>query len=632
MSVSDFPSRPVEAPDLSDVRHDPADRRRSRSGRDGRGRRPRRSRRVVIVRVVLALVVALVVYLGYLAVSSLIIAREAKGALAAARQAQSALAGGDIRHLDTSRLGQALDALSDGIHGIHRQTSSPGWGALEYVPVVGKDVRAVRQAVAAADDVADNGLPQVRNALKAVHVADFGLHGGTVSLPGLADAATPLSLAAPVFQRADAQMEDIAPGSLGPVTQGLDQAKDVMSAADSAVGALSRLAFAAPTMLDLSGGSSRTYLVLAENNAELRATGGLPGSWGVVTVSGGTLSLQGFEPETSLPILDSPALPLTPEETNLFSDRMGRYPHDVNLTPDFPRAAAAAKAIWESANPGTPVDGVIALDPVLLQDLLAVTGGAVMDDGTTLDGTNAATVLLHDVYARSDDANWQNAFFSSAARVCFDRILSGGGDTTALFRALWTSVEGGHLKVWSAHEDEQSQLEGSALGGALPQEPARPTVGVYFNDYGQSKMDWYLDRHVASRRERADADGSVIWRITVTLANTLAPAAVPSTPAYVLGDQANGVAAGQIGVNVFHYMPAGGRLVDWSLPGGGGFGRIATHDGLTVAALQVTLDPGQTMSYSFRVQTAPVRQRPLSVVQTPTVPGGGEGKEEGNGE
>ena len=49
---------------------------------------------------------------------------------------------------------------------------------------------------------------------------------------------------------------------------------------------------------------------------------------------------------------------------------------------------------------GVAVDGVIAIDPLFLQNMLAVTGGVAMPDGSTLDGANTAQTLLHDVYAR----------------------------------------------------------------------------------------------------------------------------------------------------------------------------------------------------------------------------------------
>lgn len=45
-------------------------------------------------------------------------------------------------------------------------------------------------------------------------------------------------------------------------------------------------------------------------------------------------------------------------------------------------------------------DGVIAIDPLFLQNMLAVTGGVTMPDGSVLDGTNTAQTLLNIVYAK----------------------------------------------------------------------------------------------------------------------------------------------------------------------------------------------------------------------------------------
>ena len=46
---------------------------------------------------------------------------------------------------------------------------------------------------------------------------------------------------------------------------------------------------------------------------------------------------------------------------------------DVNLTPDFPTAAATAQAMWERKT-GQHVDGVLSLDPVALGYILDATG------------------------------------------------------------------------------------------------------------------------------------------------------------------------------------------------------------------------------------------------------------------
>ena len=61
-------------------------------------------------------------------------------------------------------------------------------------------------------------------------------------------------------------------------------------------------------------------------------------------------------------------LPLTAEEDQVFTDRLGRYVQDALLTPDFPRAAQLLAARW-TQDTGQQIDGVIATDVVAAADV-----------------------------------------------------------------------------------------------------------------------------------------------------------------------------------------------------------------------------------------------------------------------
>ena len=609
----------VIAPDYSNVIDDPNDnRRRKKLTREQLERRRRRLRYKRIVRVILALILAFAAYLGYLAVSAFVMVKEAKGAVSSARQLQSSV---DMSQgtVNKTLMMQSLDDLSDHVNGVYRQIKSPGWAVLEYIPYYGKDVRAVRDTVRVANDIADDVMPQLRNTVNAVDFNAVSLKDGTVNLSGVQNAATNLEIADTAMNKADADMQAVENGHIGKVSEIVEQAKRIVDAGDGVVDACSRFADIAPSILNLDGSSqARNYLILAQNNAELRATGGMPGSWGVLTVQQGHIQLQGFVPDTTIAIQDQSVVSLTDEERGLFSDMMGRIAQDVNLTPDFPRAGEAAKALWERTHDGQQIDGVIGVDVVALRDMLKNVGAVTMSDGTVLDGSNTMKVLLHDVYARSDDSDWQNEFFSQAAQAAFDQVIS-SGNLMRLGMGVVSSVQGGHISFWSSHSAEQNRVDGTAISGGLNDTPAKPAVGVYLNDLGQSKMDWYLKRSVSTKLDHENEDGSKVYQVKVTLANTMSADEVASTPQYVLGDLANGMQAGQIGVNVFNYAPAGGRLVSWNLPDGKkNFDLLTTHDGHTVGALQITLSPGQQCSYTFKVQTiANGSQSPLTVDQTP---------------
>ncbi len=113
-----------------------------------------------------------------------------------------------------------------------------------------------------------------------------------------------------------------------------------------------------PSMLGAHG--KRNYLFLFQNNAEVRATGGIPGSFALLTASHGKVTLGRQDDAGSLGRFVRPPIPLTGEEKALFEAGAGRLPQDVNFTPDFPRTAELAAAMYR-AKRGLAVDGVVSV-------------------------------------------------------------------------------------------------------------------------------------------------------------------------------------------------------------------------------------------------------------------------------
>ncbi len=89
-----------------------------------------------------------------------------------------------------------------------------------------------------------------------------------------------------------------------------------------------------------------------QNNAESRATGGIPGALAVLKVDKGSLSL---ESQTSATALGSftPPVDIGDEQRTIYSARVGKFMQDVNLTPDFPTTASTAQLMWERSTGGT---------------------------------------------------------------------------------------------------------------------------------------------------------------------------------------------------------------------------------------------------------------------------------------
>jgi len=237
--------------------------------------------------------------------------------------------------------------------------------------------------------------------------------------------------------------------SLGDIIQGAHVAAEVL-----------------PSMLGAD--SPRTYLVMVQNNAEPRTTGGIPGAILEVGVDDGRITLLGYESAGDLATADRIPGPLTADEDRIFTGRMLIYPQDVNFTPEYPRSAELMTQFWATKHPEA-VDGVLSVDPVALGYMLADME-PVEVQGVTITGANLSDVMLRDSYLTFPDPGDQDVSFAEASQVLFTQLVSGGSSAVA---GTEQAIDEGRFFVWSAFGDEQdlSPLPRSPAGSSSEQTP-----------------------------------------------------------------------------------------------------------------------------------------------------------------
>lgn len=577
-------------------------------------KRKRRRRKILIG--VLVVVAALAVFAGAFVWSALHVKNELQQAVSSAQGLQQT-----ISEADTSKLEKQTTAFSDHVSKAYKQTSSPLWQVASVVPYVGNDISAVRTTVAAMENISSQALPQLVKVAENVDLNSIHVENGTIEISGLEASQQPLQIADDTIDKATREVKTVKTPHIAQIADALKTAETYCEKLDSMVHSLNSIVQVLPSMLGTESHANdapRNYLILAQTNAEVRPSGGLTGSLGLVTVQGGHVSLQPFVSDSEIQNADEPVVDLTAEERLLFTDKLGKDIRDVNFTPDFPRTGEIVSAMW-ARQYGVAVDGVIAIDPLFLQNMLAVTGGVAMPDGSTLDGTNAAQTLLHDVYARMAPQE-TDEYFAVAAQAAFDHIMQNVDDFKSYVKALSTSVEQGHVMVWSAHEDEQDLIADSAISGKLITEGAKPQVGVYISDETESKMDWYLHREVTTEFQKVARNGANQYTVHIKLQNTMTAEEAASEADYVTG-AGNIVPKGQIKTALFIYAPANGRLVDWEFQNADDYKGVTLHDGLTVGVGDVTLQPGESYEITVHVQSAPDTDEPLTLRQTPLIEG-----------
>lgn len=580
-------------------------------------KRKRRRRKILIGALVIIAVLA--VFAGAFVWSALQAKNELQQAVSSVQGLQQT-----IVDSDKSKREEQVNTFSDHVSKAYEQTSSPLWQLASVVPYAGDDISAVRTMVAAMENISSQALPQLLQAADNIDLNNVHVENGTIEISGLEASQRPLQIADDTIDKATREVKTVkavkAP-HIAQIADALKTAETYCEKLDSMVHSLNSIVQVLPSMLGTESHANdapRNYLILAQTNAEARPSGGLTGSLGLVTVQGGRVSLQPFVSDSEIQNADEPVVDLTAEERLLFTDKLGKDIRDVNFTPDFPRTGEIVSAMWNRQY-GVAVDGVIAIDPLFLQNMLAVTGGVAMPDGSTLDGANTAQTLLHDVYARMTSQE-TDEYFAVAAQAAFDHIMQNAGNFKSYVKALSTSVEQGHVMVWSAHEDEQNLIADSAISGKLITEGAKPQVGVYISDETESKMDWYLHREVTTEFQKVARNGANQYTVHIKLQNTMTAEEAASEADYVTGG-GNIVPKGQIKTALFIYAPANGRLVDWEFQNADDYKGVTLHNGLTVGVGDVTLQPGESYEITVHVQSAPDTDEPLTLRQTPLIEG-----------
>ncbi len=254
---------------------------------------------------------------------------------------------------------------------------------------------------------------------------------------------------------------------------------------------------------------------------------------------------------------------------------------------------------------GTRADGVLALDPVTLAEVMGATGPVTFDTPRgpqRLTAQDVVPTLLHETYVRLRRPADQDAFFAAAARGVFASLVTREQDPGTLLSPVSRAGGQRRVLVWSRDAGEQALLQGTAVSGALPDDAGGvPHVGMYLNDGTAGKMDYYLRYRGAVTALSCTGQGSQDVRARLAL-RTLAPKDVARMPPYVTG---YGLFSprGTTRVNVRIYAPRGGRVLAVRAGGKQLPLRVLRHEGHQVAFVGLLLDPGGRVDLEADVRT-----------------------------
>jgi len=545
--------------------------------------------------------VSLVAAMGWIAFRVWDTATSLQRAAEAGKTAASALAAGD---LDGDRA--VLVELSSAGAAAGSAAQDPTWAVAAAMPVLGDDIAAVGVLARAVDTLA-----------RTLAIPAAAMFTDSTDATGTAE----LARWAPTLDSAVAGLADVrtelagvdTTGLVGPIANAVDELTGILDQAAPAI----ETARAGAAVAGVLNGGETSVLVLMQNSAELRTGGGITGSFALLRIADGEVSLEAQADSSTFPALLEPIVPVTAAQDALYGDVVGRFVQNASMPTDFAETAQLASAWWQSAGHAAP-DLVVSVDVPAIGALLNVVGAVRLPDGSELTDANIVQRVLVDPYL-SLDSDQQTQLMQSAVAATVDGIAGAQIDPLRWLSALATPISEGRLSVWSADADVETLLQQSALGGPAARVAAAgdDAFGVFFNDGTGGKMDVYLhvDMVVTSAACRPDGLADVVVQLTMS---SSAPAdAEFALPGDVTGRGLFGTGVGDIGTSVSVSAPPGSYFGGVTKDGARALSVDVDDAGRPTSLVRVNLSPAEVNVVEFHFTMGTPGQVTPTIVHTP---------------
>ena len=491
------------------------------------------------------------------------------------------------------------------------------WNAAAKMPFIGNDISTVQGMTTAINGIVQDSIPQFVNVLRTLGDAQISNRDDGVNLQPIIDAVDPLNKANASFQQQVRNFDALPTPSIDMIRSAYNKGEMQLNDLADRVNALSSTFQILPTLL--GNGQQYTYAVMAMTPSEMRSSGGLIGSVGELNTSNGAVHVGDFRPNAEY--LAYGAGDHSADMKRVFTDEgplhMSFDIRDLAVFPNTADSAVAMQSVWNRTPWGqnTPLDGVIMVDPVFLQQLIAVNGNVTLPDGTVLTGENTAEFLMNTVYQKYPE-NETDALFGVVASQAMKSMFS-HMDMGKLYKTgemLGTMAKGRHFTMYAFDERVEQGIQAAGFTGQIPSSETDPSVGIYLTEQNPSKMGWYIKRK--AKIQRVNCDDGDLYHVEFMVHNTMTEEEAKSLPWYITGNNSNNT--GKAMEKILFYAPQGGSISNLMQLGGKvDAAKETTIDGVKAYETYVQVNPGQIATFTFDVRVSPKATAPLTIDQTP---------------
>ena len=261
-----------------------------------------------------------------------------------------------------------------------------------------------------------------------------------------------------------------------------------------------KFALIAPAMMGMDG--PRRYLVIAQNEDELRPTGGFISGAGIITMIDGRIQDFTFTNAYNIDNYLEKPYDIPPEPLEKFMGLELFLFRDANFWPDFPTSAETLMDLYSYGQDAPQLDGAIALDQRFLQLLIEALGTVTIPDENLALNAGNLTDALRQAWGVQEGQNAQEwvttrkDFLGPFAGAIKNKIETDFSsiDLQKLAANMNTAVQTKHLQIYTRHPQEQAVLDELGWDGRLAPAPNSDFLAIVDTNVGYSKANIYVEK------------------------------------------------------------------------------------------------------------------------------------------
>lgn len=271
-------------------------------------------------------------------------------------------------------------------------------------------------------------------------------------------------------------------------------------------------------------GQERRYLILLQNNMELRPGGGFLGQYAVMKIKNGEITKLYFEDANLLDQRIKAKIPAPYPFKRMMSIKKWKF-RDSNFSPDFPTNVEKAKYFYRLSGRNSNFNGVIAVNADTFNHIFELTGPiAVPGYNATLNSKNATLKLeelVEKKYIMDDSIDTQNrkAIMKNLMHLIVGK-LDGIGNVPKVSKFALNELRNKDIMLNFEDENLQKMIEDVHWGGRVSEDWNGDYLMLSDANMGALKTNYYITReinyNVDLTGEKPTADLEVLYKNNAT--------------------------------------------------------------------------------------------------------------------